>query len=139
MSTVSITMTPDSKRALDMIEASGDMKSAVYALARTMGILDGVGLALEQAGVPPRNRDTIPEKVEDVLAGLALTKRWLLEIGAAVAKIDEAQKFLKLAMADPEGGSTGAVRDGHDWVKSATAELVSLCRGYAAGVSDDGD
>lgn len=137
MSTVSITMTPQSKAAIEQVKASGDMEVAVYALARAMGLVDRVGMVLDLAGLPPVNRDRIPEKVEDVLAGLALTKRWLLDIGAAVAKIDEAQKFLKLAMADPEGGSTGAVRDGHDWVKSATAELVALCRGYAAGVSDE--
>ena len=130
-------MTPESAEAVRTIRASGDFEAAIYAFARAISNLDMIGIHLNRANLPPDTRDLIPAKVEEVLTAFALTKSWLLDIGKAVAKIDEAQKFLKLAMADPEGGSTGAVRDGHDWVKSATAELVTLCRKYAAGVGGD--
>lgn len=131
-----VMVTPETAELIEHLRTK-DIEYCVEAYAITASVVDGCIKVFHDAGIPAPTRLDMPQHLADTLAASALMKRWLMDVGQAVRKIEEAQKFLKLAMADPEGGSTGAVRDGHDWVRTATAELVALCRKYAAGVSDE--
>lgn len=138
MTTKQIFLTPQSLECYESIKSRGDFDEAMYSVARALGLVDEIGFVLQQADLAPKNRDELPQMISQIVAGLSLTKHMLADIQRATAKLDEAQTFLKRAMADPNGAATGAVRDGHQWVKEATNEILTLCRAIDV-IGDDDD
>lgn len=133
-----VLVAPETAELMEYLRTK-DVEYCVEAYAVTASVVDGCVRVFQEAGIPTPTRLDMPQHLTTSLAGMALMKTWLLEIGKAVDKIDEAHAFLKLAMADPQGGVTGAVSDGHDWVRTSTTELVKLCRAYTGDLESGRD
>lgn len=138
MTAKQIFLSPQSMECYESIKSRGDFDEAMYSVARALGLVDEIGFVLQQADLAPKNRDELPHMISQIVAGLSLTKHMLADIQRATAKLDEAQTFLKRAMADPNGAATGAVRDGHQWIKEATNDILNLCRAIDV-IGDDDD
>lgn len=127
-------MTKESADAIRLIQQAGDFDSAVYAAARGLSLLDQIGVHLNRANLPPDTRDLIPNKVEEILAAFAHTKRILLDIQRIAIEQDKLEEQRVQAMAR---GDQMRVAQVNIQAMELKQTLFHLCRSFDVGAADD--
>lgn len=127
-------MTKESADTIRLIQQAGDFDSAVYAAARGLSLLDQIGVHLNRANLPPDTRDLIPNKVEEILAAFAHTKRILLDIQRIAIEQDKLEEQRVQAMAR---GDQMRVAQVNIQAMELKQTLFHLCRSFDVGAADD--
>lgn len=134
MTTRTVPLTPQSAAAVQTVRESGSFEGALYAFTCTLSLVDQVGIHLNRANLAPDTRDAIPDKVEEVLAAFAHTKRILLDIQRIAIEQDKLEEQRVQAMAR---GDQMRVAQVNIQAMELKQTLFHLCRSFDVGAADD--